>query len=133
MKRASKKTSEYVPAYLGKQSSRPVAKVDLIPWDGAEITVSLECREFTSLCPVTSQPHFGEILITYAPDQHLIESKSLKLYLWRYRDVGVFSESLVARIADDLCAQVKPKWIEVEGTFQSRGGIAIGARVRRPG
>ncbi|MDD5707496.1 MAG: preQ(1) synthase [Kiritimatiellae bacterium] len=95
------------------------------------MVVELQCDEFTSLCPVTGQPDYGALTIRYAPRRWLVESKSLKLYLWQYRERGIFSEELVASIADDLAAQLDPLWIEVRGHFKSRGGIAIAATARR--
>ena len=124
-------TAAFQPVHLGRRSRGPVEQVDRIPWKNGYIVVELVCDEFTSLCPVTEQPDFGTITVRYAPDSWLIESKSLKLYLWRFREMGVFNEPLVAVIADDLLRQIAPKWIEVEGHFHSRGGIAIHVKARR--
>ena len=124
-------TFSYTPEYLGKRSTGPISKVDRIPWTGGSIEVELSCDEFTSLCPVTAQPDFGTVVVRFSPRKWLVESKSLKLYLWQYRERGVFSETLVAGIADDLFAQLEPEWLEVEGTFKSRGGISIHAKARR--
>lgn len=121
----------YRPAYLGKRSRGPVKQVDRIPWAGGTIVVELVCDEFTSLCPVTEQPDFGTLTVRYAPARWLVESKSLKLYFWQFRERGVFNEELVASIADDLFAQLQPEWLEVAGNFHSRGGIAIHATARR--
>ena len=121
----------YRPAHLGKRSQGPAEKVDRIPWQGQAITVELVCSEFTSLCPVTGQPDFGTLTVRYAPCRWLIETKSLKLYLWQFRGQGVFSETLVDRIAQELFDQVQPDWLEVAGEFHSRGGIAIRATSRR--
>ena len=115
----------FSPAHLGKISSEPVDEIDLIPWQGSDIAVTLTCSEFTSLCPVTRQPDFGEIEITYGPKAFLAETKSVKLYLTRFRDMGVFNEVLIDTIADDLNRQLNPRWVEVVGTFKSRGGISI--------
>ncbi|NLN00287.1 MAG: NADPH-dependent 7-cyano-7-deazaguanine reductase QueF [Lentisphaerae bacterium] len=128
---SKKGSTSYTPQHLGKLSQQPVTKVDRIPWQGSEITVELTCNEFTSLCPVTKQPDFGTLAISYAPNEWLIETKSLKLYLWQFRDQGVFNEAIVDRIATDLHGQIKPQWIEVTGEFHSRGGIAIRASSRR--
>ena len=121
----------YEPVHLGKRSRKPVAKVDCIPWKGGRINIELVCDEFTSLCPVTGQPDFGTILIRYVPYCWIVETKSLKLYLWRFRDRGVFNEELVAEIAEDLICQLEAEVVEVEGQFHSRGGIAIRATARR--
>ena len=129
---ASKSRPAYRPVHLGRRSRRPCARVDRIPWSGGEVVVELSCDEFTSLCPVTGQPDFGALTIRYAPGKWLAESKSLKLYLWQYRERGIFNEELVAAMADDLVGQLKPAWLEVCGRFKSRGGIAIAVTARRP-
>lgn len=117
--------------HLGKPSSQPIDKVDLIDYTGGPITVRLDCAEFTSLCPVTKQPDFGKLTIEYVPDKHLVESKSLKLYLWHFRNEPGFNESLVDTIADDLFQQIRPLWLRVSGAFNPRGGISITATAER--
>ena len=117
--------------HLGKRSNEPIDKVDLIEWKGGKIAVQLECTEFTSLCPVTGQPDFGELVIEYVPDKSLAETKSVKLYLWRYRSERAFNEVLVDRIAADLYEQIKPLWLEVVGEFNTRGGILVTATAQR--
>ena len=117
--------------HLGKPSSQPIDKVDLIEYAGETITVRLECAEFTSLCPVTKQPDFGTLTIEYVPDRHLVETKSLKLYLWRFRNEPSFNENLIDRIADDLYQQMCPRWLRVTGAFNPRGGIRITASAER--
>ena len=87
--------------------------------------VTFTCPEFTSLCPVTGQPDFGTIIIRYVPDQRMVESKSLKLYLFSFRNHGDFHEDCVNVILNDLKALMDPKYIEVWGQFMPRGGIAI--------
>ncbi len=87
--------------------------------------VRFNCPEFTSLCPITGQPDFAEIRISYIPDQRMVESKSLKLYLHSYRNVGSFHEDCVNRIMKDLIKLMDPKYIEVTGFFVPRGGISI--------
>lgn len=87
--------------------------------------VRLNCPEFTSLCPVTGQPDFAEIRIAYVPEKFLVESKSLKLYLFSFRNFGEFHEDCVNRIMKDLIALLQPKYIEVLGLFSPRGGISI--------
>ncbi len=117
--------------HLGKPSNQPTDKVDLIEWSGQPIVVRLECSEFTSLCPVTGQPDFGQLLIEYVPDRSLIETKSLKLYLWKYRNEPGFNETLVDKIATDLHQQVKPLWLRITGQFHPRGGIRVSATAER--
>lgn len=117
--------------HLGKQSQQAVTKIETIPWEAGSATVSLECTEFTSLCPVTEQPDFGQMLIEYVPNRHLVETKSLKLYLWQFRDQAQFNEVLVASIADDLFEQLQPQRLSVTGTFNRRGGIGVTAKATR--
>jgi 7-cyano-7-deazaguanine reductase len=85
--------------------------------------ITIRCPEFTSVCPRTGQPDFGLIVIEYGPDQSCIELKSLKYYLQRYRDKGIFYESLTNDILDDLCSACKPRWMKVTAKFSPRGGI----------
>lgn len=87
--------------------------------------VKFNCPEFTSLCPMTGQPDFAAIYIAYIPDKKLVESKSLKLYLFSYRNFGEFHEDCVNRIMQDLIELLQPKYIEVWGKFLPRGGISI--------
>lgn len=90
-----------------------------------EYLVTFNCPEFTSLCPKTGQPDFAEIVISYIPRERMVESKSLKLYLFSFRNHGDFHEDCVNIIMKDLVALMQPKYIEVTGIFTPRGGIAI--------
>ena len=90
--------------------------------------VSMAADEFTCVCPMTGQPDFATIRIRYVPDQRLVELKSLKLYLWSYRDEGAFHEAVTNRIADDLIRTLDPRFIEIEGDFKIRGGIKTDVR-----
>ncbi len=85
--------------------------------------ISMECPEFTCLCPKTGQPDFATIKIIYTPDSLCIELKSLKLYLWSYRDQGAFHEAVTNEILDDLVAAVSPRKMKIIGDFYVRGGI----------
>ena len=87
--------------------------------------VKLNCPEFTSLCPITGQPDFAEIVISYIPTTRMVESKSLKLYLFSFRNHGDFHEDCVNIIMKDLIRLMQPKYIEVTGLFTPRGGISI--------
>lgn len=87
--------------------------------------VKFNCPEFTSLCPITGQPDFATITISYVPDEKLVESKSLKLYLFSYRNHGDFHEDCVNKIMKDLIDLLSPKYIEVTGKFLPRGGLSI--------
>ena len=85
--------------------------------------IEVECPEFTCLCPKTGQPDFAELEIHYVPDKMCIELKSLKLYLWSFRNEGVFHEKVINNILDDLVKVSSPRWMEVVGVFNVRGGI----------
>jgi 7-cyano-7-deazaguanine reductase len=88
-----------------------------------EYQISFECPEFTCLCPRTGQPDFATIRITYVPDRTCVELKSLKLYLWSYRDEGAFHEAVTNQILDDLVKATDPREMTVVGDFLVRGGI----------
>jgi 7-cyano-7-deazaguanine reductase len=85
--------------------------------------------EFTCLCPLTGQPDFATIHIRYVPDERLVELKSLKLYLWSYRDEGAFHEDVTNRILNDFVGAAAPRWVEVLADFNVRGGIKTQVRV----
>ena len=87
--------------------------------------ILFDCPEFTSLCPVTGQPDFGHIRVRYIADKRCIESKSLKLYLYSFRNHHTFHEEAVNRILTDLAKACKPRWMEVNGEFRPRGGISL--------
>jgi len=90
-----------------------------------EYIVTLDCPEFSSLCPKTGQPDFGHIIISYIPRQKMVESKSLKLYLFSFRNHGDFHEDCINIIMKDLIRLMDPRYIEVTGYFMPRGGISI--------
>ena len=87
--------------------------------------VRFNCPEFTTLCPITGQPDFAEIRISYIPDKRMVESKSLKLYLFSFRNHGDFHEDVTNIILNDLVELMRPRYIEVRGLFNPRGGISI--------
>ncbi len=87
--------------------------------------IKFNCPEFTSLCPITGQPDFATIYISYIPDQKMVESKSLKLYLFSFRNHGDFHEDCVNTIMKDLIKLLDPRYIEVWGKFLPRGGLSI--------
>ena len=107
---------DYDPSILECFSNRP-PELDSM--------VTLRCPEFTTLCPITGQPDFGELVVRYVPAAKLVESKSLKLYLFSFRNHGDFHEDVCAVVLKDLRALLSPKYIEVRGRFRPRGGIAI--------
>lgn len=92
---------------------------------GNDYWVCFHCPEFTSLCPITQQPDFATICIDYLPDRRMVESKSLKLYLFSFRNHGAFHEDCVNLVMKDLIELMDPKYIEVTGIFTPRGGISI--------
>lgn len=94
--------------------------------------IHFDCPEFTSLCPVTSQPDFGHISIRYIPDKLCLESKSLKLYLFSFRNYGTFHEEAVNRVLDDIVKTIKPRKAIVKGEFNPRGGISITVEATYP-
>lgn len=88
-----------------------------------DYVIEMDCPEFTCLCPMTGQPDFARIEIRYIPDEMCVELKSLKLYLWSYRDEGAYHEAVTNRILSDLVNAVSPRWMEVMAHFNVRGGI----------
>ncbi|MDG1499069.1 MAG: preQ(1) synthase [Planctomycetota bacterium] len=88
-----------------------------------DFEIRFECPEFTCLCPLTGQPDFATIRIAYTPDEQCVELKSLKLYLWSYRDEGAFHEAVTNQILDDIVAAISPRKLTVIGDFWVRGGI----------
>lgn len=95
----------------------------LNPRPERDYEIAIRCPEFTSVCPMTGNPDFGEILIRYVPGDRCIELKSLKYYLFGYRNVGIFYEAATNKILDDLVAVCQPRKMTVTGAFSARGGI----------
>lgn len=93
------------------------------PRPGRDYRITIRCPEFTSVCPRTGQPDFGEIIIEYCPEKSCIELKSLKFYLQGFRNRGIFYESLTNDILDDLSGVCEPRWMKVTARFSPRGGI----------
>lgn len=106
-------------------STQPSRKLETFPNPHPErdYIIEMDCPEFTSVCPKTGQPDFGTIRISYVPDQQCIELKSLKLYLWSYREQGIFYEAATNKILDNLVAACAPRRMTVVGDFNVRGGI----------
>ena len=90
-----------------------------------DYVITFDCPEFTSICPITGQPDFGKITISYIANKKCVESKSLKLYLFSFRNHGAFHEACTNLILDHLVEVCDPKWAKVTGDFMPRGGIAI--------
>lgn len=112
---------------LGNKKAQPSKKLEAFPnrAPGRYYLVTLESNEFTCLCPITGQPDFATIYVEYVPDEKIVESKSFKLYLWSYRNEGVFHEHVVNMMLDDLVKALDPHYCRVIGYFNVRGGIAI--------
>jgi 7-cyano-7-deazaguanine reductase len=115
-------------------TTRPSRALDTFPNPKAErdYTIQFDCPEFTCLCPITGQPDFATILIEYVPDKLCVELKSLKLYLWSYRNDGAFHEAVTNQICDDIVAAIQPRKITVTGKFWVRGGITTNVVVTVP-
>lgn len=111
---------------LGREA-QPSKKLEAFPnrTPGRFYKVILETSEFTCLCPMTGQPDFATIRVAYCPDQKVVESKSLKLYFWSYRNEGAFHEHVINQMVDDLVNVLDPHWLKVTGIFNIRGGIGI--------
>ena len=117
--------------HLGKDSAIPAAPdakiLDRVPNPQADtlFVTRFTVPEFTSICPMTGQPDFAHLVIDYAPKDWIVESKSLKLYLFGYRNHGAFHEDCTVRIGRDLADLLKPKWLRIGGYWYPRGGIPI--------
>src|SRR5467141_1957981 len=125
MKR-SKKGLAVAPVDLAaRRASSPAKRLETFPNPSPrrDYEIRFECPEFTCVCPMTGQPDFATIKISYTPDKLCVELKSLKLYLWSYRDEGAFHEAVTNRILDDLVAAIQPTEMTVTGDFNVRGGI----------
>ena len=105
--------------------SKPSKNLEIFlnPYPQRDYEIRFECPEFTCLCPKTRQPDFAVLRIVYVPDKLCIELKSLKLYLWSYRNEGAFHEAVTNQILDDLVKACRPRRLEIEGDFYVRGGI----------
>jgi 7-cyano-7-deazaguanine reductase len=111
---------------LGKDA-KPGKQLETFPnrHPDRRYVVRLDTDEFTCICPATGQPDFATIVVEYIPDKRILESKSFKLYIWSYRNEGVFHEHVTNKILDDLVEALAPHWCKVEGIFNIRGGIGI--------
>ena len=102
------------------------------PSPGRDYLIRHECPEFTAVCPVTGQPDFGTIIVLYVPNRACVELKSLKLYLWSFRNEGHYFEQVTNQILDDLVKAVRPRSMTVVGRFNVRGGITTQVVARHP-
>ena len=115
-------------------ATRPSRQLETFPnpRPGRDYEIAFDCPEFTCLCPKTGQPDFATIRIRYVPDQLCVELKSLKLYLWSFRDEGHFHEAVTNRILDDLVSAVAPRRMTITGAFNVRGGITTVVTASHP-
>ena len=119
---------------LGKPMTAPSKELDVFPRPEHITTVQFTSDELTSFCPVTGQPDFNQVTIEYQPDQHCVESKSLKLYLWSFRDERIFGEGLASTIAQDIFRATQPHACKVTLRQSIRGGLQLTAvaEIHRP-
>jgi len=119
---------------LGREASGPITaeRLDVVPWGhgNTDALVEFATNELTATCPITGQPDFYELKLSYRPKASLIESKALKLYLWGFRDKGIFAEDLAAILLEDLVEACDPREMMVDLTQQVRGGLQIRTVVR---
>jgi len=111
---------------LGR-GAKPGKKLETFPnhHPRRDYVVTLRTEEFTCVCPATGQPDFARLTIQYIPDRKILESKSLKLYLWSFRNQGAFHEHVTNVVLDELVKTLKPRWCKVTAEFSVRGGISI--------
>lgn len=121
---------------LGRETRGPISaeELDTIPWnhEDTDATVEFSTDELTALCPVTGQPDFYDLRLSYRPGERLLESKALKLYLWGVRDRGVFAEDLAATMLKDFVSACAPVEMTVDLTQRVRGGLELRTVVRHP-
>jgi 7-cyano-7-deazaguanine reductase len=131
--KAKKTTAENELTLLGAQAG-PSKKLEAFPnlHPGRDYVVSMHTDEFTCVCPMTGQPDYASLEIRYIPDEKILESKSLKLYLWSYRNEGIFHEHVTNVILDDVVAALSPRWCKVTADFGLRGGISITVEAEYP-
>ncbi len=126
MKKTQKKDLTKLTLLGNGKKNKPSKKLEVFPNKSKlPYLVELTTDEFTCLCPMTGQPDFAKIKISYIPNKKIVESKSLKLYLWSFRNEGCFHEHLTNVILQDLADALEPTWCRVEGDFNIRGGIGI--------
>jgi 7-cyano-7-deazaguanine reductase len=119
---------------LGRDARGPITaeQLDVVPWGhaNADAMVEFTTKELTATCPITGQPDFYELKLSYRPNESLIESKALKLYLWSFRAQGIFAEDLAATLLEDLVGECDPREMTVDLIQQVRGGLQIRTVVR---
>jgi 7-cyano-7-deazaguanine reductase len=126
------KTPRYTPEHAAAGLNAKFPDIETWPNQFPAYEILIDDPEFTSVCPKTGLPDFGAIQIRYMPDKRCLELKSLKEYLFTYRNLGIFQENIVNRILDDVVRAAKPVWAEVRGEFRPRGGIGTIVEARWP-
>lgn len=128
----NKKPAKASSLNLGQKTEYQLHKIDNKilqnvpnPHLDVDYAIKFSCPEFTSICPITGQPDFAHLVIDYVPNKKIIESKSLKLYLFSFRNHGAFHEDCTVQIAKDIISCIKPKWLRIGGYWYPRGGIPI--------
>lgn len=115
-------------------STQPAKQIETFPNPNPDRSyeIIIDCPEFTCLCPMTGQPDFANISITYVPDKKCVELKSLKLYFWDFRNRGAFHEAVINEILDHLSTELSPRFMEIKARFNVRGGIITTVIARHP-
>lgn len=135
MKAKAKKVTATMPRIKKRTATKPSRTMETFPNPNRnrDYEIEISYPEFTCNCPITGQPDFAKIEISYVPDNVCVELKSLRNYLWTYRNKGAFHEAVTNTIADDLIKLMQPRWLLVEAEFQKRGGLGTTVRVETAG
>ncbi len=126
------KSSRYTPEHARAGLNADFPEIETWPNQFPSYEIVIDVPEFTSVCPKTGLPDFGEISLRYMPDKVCLELKSFKEYLLTYRNLGIFQENIVNRVLEDVVRAAKPKWAIVRGDFRPRGGISTVVEARWP-
>ncbi len=122
----------YTPEHAKSGINAPLPQLETWPNQYPAYEIVIDIPEFTSVCPKTGLPDFGVLTIRYMPDKSCLELKSVKEYLFGYRNLGIFQENIVNRVLEDVVRACKPKWAVVKGDFRPRGGIGTTVEARWP-
>ena len=128
----AKQPPRYTPEHAAAGLHAPMPEIETWPNQFAAYEIVVDIPEFTSVCPKTGLPDFGVLTIRYMPDRRCLELKSLKEYLFGYRNLGIFQENIVNRVLEDVVRAARPKWAEVRGDFRPRGGLGTVVEARWP-
>jgi 7-cyano-7-deazaguanine reductase len=124
--------SGYTEKHAQSGLNYPFPEIETWPNQFPGYEIEIDVPEFTSVCPKTGLPDFGVVLIRYMPDKLCLELKSLKEYLFHYRNLGIFQENIVNKVLNDVVRAAKPKWAMVKGVFRPRGGLGTTVEARWP-